>query len=124
MSRSVEQRSDHRPQLSDLRESGAIEQDADIVIFIYRPDMYNDAPENEKGQDIAEIIVAKHRNGPQGTVKVKWLGKTTTFLNLEKDANAQSLEATEPAPMPVKEPDANLPDIVPMEESELVDDIF
>ena len=125
LSRSVEQRSDHRPQLSDLRESGAIEQDADIVIFIYRADMYNDAPENEKGQDIAEIIVAKHRNGPQGTVKVKWLGKTTTFLNLEKDANAQSLEAQEPpAPVEVKEPDANLPEIVPMEESELVNDIF
>ena len=124
LSRSVEQRSDHRPQLSDLRESGAIEQDADIVIFIYRADMYNDAPEGEKGQDIAEIIVAKHRNGPQGTVKVKWIGKTTTFANLEKDANAQSLEEQEPQAPPVREPDANLPDIVPLEESELVDDIF
>ena len=124
LSRSVEQRSDHRPQLSDLRESGAIEQDADIVIFIYRPDMYNDAPESEKGQDIAEIIVAKHRNGPQGTVKVKWLSKITTFANLEKDANAQSLEATEPALPQVKEPDQNLPEIVPLDESELVDDIF
>ena len=125
LSRSVEQRSDHRPQLSDLRESGAIEQDADIVIFIYRPDMYNDAPETEKGQDIAEIIVAKHRNGPQGTVKVKWLSKITTFVNLEKDANSQSLEATEPGQAPeVKEPDANLPDIVPLEDSELIDDIF
>lgn len=124
LSRSVEQRSDHRPQLSDLRESGAIEQDADIVIFIYRPDMYNDAPESEKGQDIAEIIVAKHRNGPQGTVKVKWLSKITTFANLEKDANAQSLEATEPALPKVKAPDENSPEMVPLEESELVDDIF
>ena len=123
LSRSVEQRSDHRPQLSDLRESGAIEQDADIVIFIYRPDMYNDAPENEKGQDIAEVIVAKHRNGPQGTVKVKWLSKITTFVNLDKDANAQSLEAQEP-PAPPKQSDKNLPDIVPLEDSELVDDIF
>lgn len=124
LSRSVEQRSDHRPQLSDLRESGAIEQDADIVIFVYRPDMYNDAPEHEKGQDIAEIIVAKHRNGPQGTVKVKWMSKITTFMNLEKDANAQSLEAQEPQGPPVIEPDNNLPDIVPLEDSGLVDDVF
>lgn len=124
LSRSVEQRSDHRPQLSDLRESGAIEQDADIVIFVYRPDMYNDVPENEKGQDIAEIIVAKHRNGPQGTVKVKWMSKITTFMNLEKDANAQSLEAQEPQAPQVIKPDESLPDIVPLEDSGLVDDIF
>ena len=124
LSRSVEQRSDHRPQLSDLRESGAIEQDADIVIFVYRPDMYNDAPENEKGQDIAEIIVAKHRNGPQGTVKVKWMSKITTFMNLEKDANAQSLEAQEPQEPQVVKPDESLPEIVPLEDSELVDEVF
>ena len=68
--------------------------------------------------------MAKHLNGPQGTVKVKWLSKTTTFVNLEKDANSQSLEAQEPQAPPVREPDANLPDIVPLEESEIVDDIF
>jgi len=104
--------------LSDLRESGAIEQDADIVIFVYRPDMYKDCPKEIAGQNIAEIIVAKHRNGPQGTVKVKWIGETTTFVNLEKDANTQSLEGTEPPePNKVTLPDENLPDIVPLDES-------
>lgn len=125
LSRGVESRADHRPMLSDLRESGAIEQDADIVIFVYRPDMYKDCPKEIAGQNIAEIIVAKHRNGPQGTVKVKWIGETTTFVNLEKDANAQSLEGTEPPePNKVIQPDENLPDIVPLEESDIVDDIF
>lgn len=125
LSRGVESRADHRPMLSDLRESGAIEQDADIVIFVYRPDMYKDCPKEIAGQNIAEIIVAKHRNGPQGTVKVKWIGETTTFVNLEKDANAQSLEGTEPPePSRVIQPDENLPDIVPLEESDIVDDIF
>lgn len=125
LSRGVEARSDHRPMLSDLRESGAIEQDADIVIFVYRPDMYKDCPKEIAGQNLAEIIVAKHRNGPQGTVNVKWIGETTTFVNLEKDANAQSLEGTEPPePNKVVKPDENLPDIVPLDESDIVDDIF
>jgi len=125
LSRGVEARADHRPMLSDLRESGAIEQDADIVIFVYRPDMYKDCPKEIAGQNIAEIIVAKHRNGPQGTVKVKWIGETTTFVNLEKDANSQSLEGTEPPePNKVTLPDENLPDIVPLDESDIVDDIF
>lgn len=125
LSRGVESRTDHRPMLSDLRESGAIEQDADIVIFVYRPDMYKDCPKEIAGQNLAEIIVAKHRNGPQGTVNVKWIGETTTFVNLEKDANSQSLEGTEPPePNKVTMPDENLPDIVPLEESDIVDDIF
>lgn len=119
LSREVEKRADHRPVLSDLRESGAIEQDADIVLFIYRPDMYKDSPENEKGADIAEIIVAKHRNGPQGTAKVKWIGSTTTFVNLGKAADAMSLDATAP-PLP-KKSDDNLPEIVPIDESDILD---
>lgn len=124
LSRGVEARADHRPMLSDLRESGAIEQDADIVIFVYRPDMYKDCPKEIAGQNLAEIIVAKHRNGPQGTVNVKWIGETTTFVNLEKDANAQSLEGQEPPENKVTKPDENLPDIVPLDESDIVDDIF
>lgn len=81
LSRAVEQRPDHRPMLSDLRESGAIEQDADVVMFIYRDDYYNhDSP--EKG--ISEIIIAKQRNGPIGTVKLAWLPEQTRFANLER----------------------------------------
>ncbi|MBR3002801.1 MAG: replicative DNA helicase [Clostridia bacterium] len=81
LSRAVEQRPDHRPMLSDLRESGAIEQDADLVMFLYRDDYYN--PESEK-KDIAEVIIAKHRGGSTGTVDLLWLGSYTKFVNLEK----------------------------------------
>ena len=83
LSRAVESRKgDHRPVLSDLRDSGSIEQDADIVMFIYKPDMYNDVVSEEP--DIAELIIAKHRNGPLGTVKLKWVGETTSFENYSK----------------------------------------
>ena len=81
LSRAVEQRPDHRPMLADLRESGAIEQDADLVMFLYRDDYYN--PESEK-KDIAEVIIAKHRGGSTGTVDLLWLGNYTKFVNLEK----------------------------------------
>lgn len=81
LSRAPEARTDHRPILSDLRESGAIEQDADIVMFLYRDDYYN--PETEK-KNIAELILAKHRNGSTGTVELVWLGQYTKFANLEK----------------------------------------
>lgn len=82
LSRAVEQRPDHRPMLSDLRESGAIEQDADVVMFLYRDDYYNhDSP--EKG--ISEVIIAKQRNGPIGTVKLAWLPEYTRFANLERE---------------------------------------
>ena len=81
LSRAPEQRPDHRPMLSDLRESGAIEQDADIVMFLYRDDYYNE--ESEK-KNIAEVILAKHRAGSTGTVELLWLGNYTKFANIEK----------------------------------------
>ena len=81
LSRAVEQRDDHRPMLSDLRESGAIEQDADIVMFLYRDDYYN--KESEK-KDIAEVIIAKQRGGQTGTVELLWMGQYTKFVNLER----------------------------------------
>lgn len=82
LSRAVEQRPDHRPMLSDLRESGAIEQDADVVMFIYRDDYYNKDTENK---NIAEIIIAKQRNGPIGTVNLVWLPQYTKFANMKRD---------------------------------------
>ena len=81
LSRAVEQRKDdHRPMLSDLRESGAIEQDADIVMFLYRDEAYNEDTENK---NICECIVAKNRSGETGTVKLTWMGEYTTFYNYE-----------------------------------------
>ena len=80
LSRAVEQRPDHRPMLSDLRESGAIEQDADVVMFIYRDDYYNHDTELK---NVSEIIVAKQRNGPIGTIELAWLPEYTRFANRE-----------------------------------------
>jgi replicative DNA helicase len=81
LSRAVEQRSDHRPQLSDLRESGAIEQDADLVLLLLREEYYNPTEEN-KG--VAEVIIAKQRNGPVGSLKLAFIGEYVRFENLAK----------------------------------------
>lgn len=81
LSRAVEARQDHRPMLSDLRESGAIEQDADVVMFLYRDEYYN--PDTEK-KNLAEVIVAKQRNGATGTIELVWLGQYTKFANKER----------------------------------------
>ena len=86
LSRAVEQRPDHRPMMSDLRESGAIEQDADVVMFIYRDDYYNHDTD-KKG--ISEIIIAKQRNGPIGTIELAWLPKYTKFANLSKEVHQE-----------------------------------
>jgi len=82
LSRAVEQRQDHRPQLSDLRESGAIEQDADVVILLLREEYYNPSLEDKKG--LAELIIAKQRNGPIGTVNLTFIGEYTRFENLSR----------------------------------------
>ena len=80
LSRAPEQRADHRPMLSDLRESGSIEQDADLVMFLYRDEYYNKETEDK---NIGECIIAKQRNGPVGTVKMAWLGQYSKFGNLD-----------------------------------------
>ena len=81
LSRAPEQRPDHRPMLSDLRESGSIEQDADMVMFLYRDDYYN--PDTDK-KNIAEVILAKNRAGSTGTTELLWLNQYTKFVNLDK----------------------------------------
>ncbi|MBR5336843.1 MAG: replicative DNA helicase [Lachnospiraceae bacterium] len=85
LSREVEKRPNHRPVLSDLRESGSIEQDADVVMFIYRDEYYH--PENEESRGIAEINIAKQRNGPIGKVELAWNPEYTRFLNIDNQRN-------------------------------------
>ena len=88
LSRASETRSDHRPQLSDLRESGALEQDADVVMFIYRAEQYRDPDGNPNTEEAgtAEIIIGKQRNGPIGTVKLAFIKEHTRFENLAHGA--------------------------------------
>ena len=82
LSRTLESRQDRRPMLADLRESGAIEQDADVVMFLYRDEVYN--PESQDA-GIAEVIVAKHRNGPTDTIKLAFLPQYTRFANMARN---------------------------------------
>lgn len=87
LSRAVDSRPDHKPVLSDLRESGAIEQDADVVMFIYRDEYYN--PETTTKPQTAEIIIAKQRAGETGSVDLRWIGKYTKFADPEKHYQGQ-----------------------------------
>ena len=82
LSRANKDRIDKRPMLSDLRDSGSIEQDADVVMFLHREEYYNKETEDK---NIGEVIVSKQRSGPLGTVKLAWLSEYTTFANLAKD---------------------------------------
>lgn len=86
LSRACETRQDHRPMLSDLRESGAIEQDADVVMFLYRDDYYN---KDTELKNVAEVIIAKQRNGPIGTVNLVWLPNYTKFANMEGQTHSE-----------------------------------
>ena len=120
LSRAVEGRKGNKPVLSDLRESGAIEQDADIVMFIHNPDMYL-VDEGAVKQGIVDLIIAKHRNGALDTIKMKFISEHTTFVNLDKDANAQSLEKQ----VPKERRETKLEKIeVSEEELKELDDIF
>ena len=100
LSRAVEQRQNKLPVLSDLRESGAIEQDADMVIFIHRPDKDNQATEDatqkrDQSKDFnVQLIIAKHRSGELGSIPLAWVGSRVSFVNLDRDENAKSLEST------------------------------
>ena len=85
LSRGVESREDKRPLMSDLRESGSIEQDADIVAFLYRDDYYNKEARTDDNNSISELIIGKHRNGPTATIELLFKKNTSTFLNLRKD---------------------------------------
>lgn len=89
LSRGVEAREDKRPLMSDLRESGSIEQDADIVMFLYRDDYYNKEARTEDNNSISELIIGKHRNGPTATIELLFKKNTSTFLNLRKDKNME-----------------------------------
>ncbi|MBQ2639648.1 MAG: replicative DNA helicase [Bacilli bacterium] len=85
LSRSVESREDKRPLMSDLRESGSIEQDADIVAFLYRDDYYNKEARTDDNNSISELIIGKHRNGPTATIELLFKKNTSKFLNLKKE---------------------------------------
>ncbi len=120
LSRATESRTDHRPMLSDLRESGAIEQDADIVMFIYNPDNY--VSDESKKTGMRELIVAKHRNGEVGTIPLKFISEHTTFANLTKDSDASSLERAMPD-FDARQK-AEKTEMVPLDDNRDITDIF
>ena len=91
LSRLVDQREDHKPILSDLRESGSIEQDADIVMFLYNPENYNDIISKDEPGTVY-LLVAKHRSGASGEIKLKWIKEITTYANAEQTVNSQEGE--------------------------------
>ena len=118
LSRATETRKgDHRPILSDLRESGSIEQDADIVLFLYNPELYNDI-ESEDEPGICELIVAKHRNGETGTIKLRWVGELVSYLDIDNNTyknykgtgKKESPDRPEPTPPPATNEPAPPPD--------------
>lgn len=119
LSRAVESRQGHRPVLSDLRESGSIEQDADMVLFIHKKDMYDQAEGKEVDNDNmdVELIVAKHRNGELGSIFLTWRGSILSFVNKTSDANQQSLMASAP-PAPAN------PEPIPEDIENEIRDIF
>ena len=98
LSRAPESRSDHRPQLSDLRESGALEQDADVVVFIYREDLYGDKNQPAAdNQGVAELIIGKQRNGPTGVVKLAFIREFTRFENLAVGTDTAEVRLQQPS---------------------------
>ena len=88
LNRASEGRDGHRPRMSDLRESGSIEQDADVIMLLHREDYYRMSEPDFMPDNIAEVIIAKQRNGPTGTVKLTFDNKTTTFRNLAAQIDA------------------------------------
>jgi replicative DNA helicase len=101
LNRAVETRSDKRPVLADLRESGAIEQDADVVLFVHRPEVYGiETIEGESTQGMAEIIIGKQRNGPTGTAKMAFVKQYARFENLVRGREEVLLPAGKPDETP------------------------
>ncbi|MBQ9786126.1 MAG: replicative DNA helicase [Clostridia bacterium] len=119
LSRDIEKREGHEPVLSDLRESGAIEQDADIVMFIHNPSRYGDL-QVEDGPNICELIVAKHRNGSLAKIKLKWIPEITTFVDVGANSDKKSLEEMAPPPPP---PPAYAEQDIVLQETDGLDEI-
>ncbi len=122
LSRAVETRKGGRPILSDLRESGAIEQDADIVMFLHNPDLYS--PEDAPKPGIVDLIISKHRNGALDTIKLKFDGANTTFRDVSRDSNARSIENSAPPKVENNKPKATDAPLEPVGDDDDISDIF